>query len=70
MSGESLARTRILRLALLATTLGIVLSLSLLLKETPYTLVVFMFLGQPLLVLALLLLAVEVVRDLRARGVL
>jgi hypothetical protein len=70
MRGESFARTKILRLALFAATLGILFSLALLLKETPYTLVGFMFLGQPLLALALLLLAVEVVRDLRARGVL
>jgi hypothetical protein len=69
MSAENLARTRILRFALLAATLGILLSLALLLKETPYTLVGFMFLGQPLLALALFLLAVEVFRDLRARGV-
>ena len=59
-----------LRVAIAAATAGILVSLALLLRETPYTLVAFMFVGQPLLVVAFLLLAFEVFQDLRSRGVL
>ena len=59
-----------LRAAIVAAALGIVVSLALLLKETPYTLVAFMFVGQPLLVIAFLLLAFQAFQDLRSRGVL
>jgi len=59
-----------LRAAIALTTLGILISLALLLKETPYTLVAFMFVAQPLLLLGLVFLTIHVVRDLRSRGVL
>ena len=59
-----------LRAAIVAAALGILVSLALLLRETPYTLVAFMFVGQPLLVIAFLLLALEAFQDLRSRGVL
>jgi hypothetical protein len=59
-----------LRIALASAALGILISLALLVKETPYTLVAFMFLGQPLLLLGFILLGVHVFRDLRARGIL
>ncbi len=58
------------KVAIVAAALGILVSLALLIRETPYTLVAFMFVAQPLLVLAFLLLAVEVFRDLRRGGVL
>ena len=59
-----------LQAAIASATLGILISLALLVKETPYTFVAFMFLGQPLLLLAFLLLGIHVFRDLRGRGVL
>ena len=59
-----------LRAAIALTALGILISLALLLKETPYTLVAFMFVAQPLLLLSLVFLTIHVIRDLRSRGVL
>ena len=59
-----------LRAAIVAAAAGILVSLALLVRETPYTLVAFMFVAQPLLVVAFLLLAFEVFQDLRSRGVL
>ncbi len=59
-----------LRAAIITAAAGILVSLALLLKETPHTLVAFMFVGQPLLVVAFLLLAIEVFQDLRSRDVL
>lgn len=59
-----------LRVAIALTALGILISLALLLKETPYTLVAFMFVAQPLLLLGLVFLTIHVVQDLRSRGVL
>jgi len=57
-----------LRLALLLAFAGTLVCLALLVQETPYTLVAFMFLGQPLLATAFLLFGWEVVRELRHRG--
>lgn len=59
-----------LRAAVALTALGILISLALLVKETPYTLVAFMFGAQPLFLVAVLLLVIHVLRDLRSRGVL
>jgi len=59
-----------LRAAIALTALGILISLALLVKETPYTLVAFMFVAQPLLLLGLVFLTIHVIRDLRTRGVL
>lgn len=70
MSARRAPGTGSVRIAVVSTALGILISLALLVKETPYTLVAFMFLAQPLLLLGFLLLGVHVFRDLRARGVL
>jgi hypothetical protein len=59
-----------LRVAMLCTALGLLISLALLVRETPYTLTAFMFLGQPLLLVGMLLLLISVVTELRRRGVL
>ena len=55
----------LVRLSFLATLLGVFFCFPLLIKETPYTFVVFMFLGQPLLGLGFLLFAINVFRDLK-----
>jgi hypothetical protein len=44
---------------------GVATTLPLLLKETPYTFVLFMFVGQPLLGIAFLLFVAKVFQDLR-----
>lgn len=62
------SRLRALRLAIIATALGVLVSLMLLVQQTPYTLAAFMFVGQPLLVLGGILFAWHVVRDLRRAG--
>jgi hypothetical protein len=59
-----------LRVAMLCTAVGLLLSLALLVRETPYTLTVFMFIGQPLLFAGMLLLLISIVAELRRRGVL
>ena len=50
------------------TLAGVLVCLALLIRQTPYTLTAFMFLGQPLLVAAVALFAWRVLRDLRRRG--
>jgi len=55
----------IVRLSFAATLLGVIFCLPLLIKETPYTFVVFMFLGQPLLGIGFILFAINVFRDLK-----
>ena len=57
-----------LRVAMLCTAVGLLLSLALLVRETPYTLTAFMFIGQPLLFAGMLLLLISVVTELRHRG--
>jgi hypothetical protein len=52
------------------TTVGVLISLGLLVRETPYTLALFMFAGQPLLAIGFSLFAWRVVRDLRRTGLL
>jgi hypothetical protein len=61
---------RLILLAMAAAALGALVSLALFLRAGPYTLVAFMFLAQPLLALAALLLAVQVFKDLRGSRVL
>jgi len=61
---------RLILVAMAAATAGALLSLALFLRAGPYTLVAFMFLAQPLLAAAALLLAVQVFKDLRQRRVL
>jgi hypothetical protein len=50
------------------TGAGLLISLALLVRETPYTLTAFTFLGQPLLLLGMVLLLVYVAAELRRRG--
>jgi hypothetical protein len=49
---------------------GLLLSLALLVRETHYTLTAFMFIGQPLLFIGMLLLLISAMAELRRRGVL
>jgi hypothetical protein len=57
----------LVRLSLAAAILGTLVCLPLLIKETPYTFVAFMFLGQPLLLIAFALFAWKVFQDLRGK---
>lgn len=57
-------------LAIAFAMAGILVCLALLIRETPYTLTAFMFLGQPLLVIGFLLYAWKVFRDLRRKELL
>lgn len=59
-----------IRLAVLMTTVALVLSLALLFKETPYVFTAFMVLGPLLIAVAFLLLSWVIVQELRARKVL
>jgi hypothetical protein len=61
---------RALQLSLLFAGLSIVLALILLIKETAYTFVLFMFVGPPLLLAAALALGWVIYTELRARHVL
>jgi hypothetical protein len=57
-----------LRAAILSTGAGLLISLALLVRETPYPLTAFTFLGQFLLLLGMVLLLVDVAAELRQRG--
>jgi hypothetical protein len=57
----------LVRLSIAATAAGVLACLPLLLKETAYTLVLFMFVGQPLLAAGFVFLGWKVFRDLRNR---
>jgi hypothetical protein len=59
-----------LRVAMLCTAVGLLHSLALLVRETHYSLTAFMFIGQPLLFIGMLLLLISVMAELRRRGVL
>lgn len=67
---EPVRVSRLLRWAIAAAIAGLLFCLALLVRETPYTLTAFMFLGQPLLALSFLLFAVKVFNDLRAKKLL
>jgi hypothetical protein len=54
--------------AILSTGAGLLISLALLVRETPYPLTAFTFLGQFLLLLGMVLLLVDVAAELRRRG--
>jgi hypothetical protein len=69
MTGSPLVPS-LLRLSMALSALGALLSLVLFLHAGPYTLVVFMFLAQPLLLLAVALFAVQVFKDLRRERLL
>ena len=60
----------LLRLSMLLAGLGALFSLALFLHAGPYTLVFFMFLAQPLLLLAVFTFAVQVFKDLRRERLL
>jgi cation transporter-like permease len=60
----------LLRLSIVFAALGALFSLALFLHAGPYTLVFFMFLAQPLLLLAVALFAVQVFKDLRRERLL
>ena len=60
----------LLRLSMVLAALGALLSLLLFLHAGPYTLVIFMFLAQPLLLLAVALFALQVFNDLRRERLL
>jgi hypothetical protein len=63
-------RVRALRLAVLLTALFIVMALVVLVRDTPIAFTVFMFVGQPLFLVALALLLGAVLADLRAKQLL
>ena len=67
---EPTARARVLRIALLLTGVFNILALVVLLRTTPTGFAVFMFLGQPLMIVAVILLLGVVLADLRAKQLL
>jgi len=67
---ETAKAPALVRLALAFAIAGVLVCLPLLVRETPYTFVAFMFLGQPLLALGFILFSISVIRDLRSRQVL
>ena len=60
----------LVRLSLGASALGALSCLPLAVRENPYTFVVFMFLGQPLLALGFVFFAAQVFRDLKSKQLL
>ena len=67
---ESARIPSLLRLSMILAALGALFSLALFLHAGPYTLVFFMFLAQPLLLLAVATFAVQVFKDLRRERLL
>jgi hypothetical protein len=63
-------RIRVLRAAIVLTALFTALALAMLIRSTPVRFALFMFLGQPLFVIALVLLVGAVLADLRAKQLL
>ena len=70
MTGASPVRSRILAICVLLAALFNLFALVVLLRFTPTVFTVFMFLGQPLFIVALLLLLGAVLADLRAKDLL
>jgi hypothetical protein len=60
----------LLRLSMVLAAAGALLSLALFLHAGPYTLVLFMFVAQPLLLLAVALFTIQVFKDLRRERLL
>jgi hypothetical protein len=60
-------RIRLLKIAVVLAAVFTVLALAMLVRDTPIGFTLFMFLGQPLFVIALILLVSAVLADLRAR---
>jgi hypothetical protein len=69
MSQPGLA-VRLLRIAIALAAIFNVLALIVMVRTTPIAFTVFMFVGQPLFVIAFVLLLGAVLADLRARQVL
>jgi hypothetical protein len=67
---ERPARVRVLQLAIVLTAIFDLLSLLVLWRSTPIVFTVFMFVGQPLFGVALILLVGAVLADLRAKQLL
>jgi len=67
---EQLPRVRMLRIAIILTALFNLLALFVLIRGTPISFTVFMFVGEILFVLALILLVAAVLADLRAKQLL
>jgi hypothetical protein len=63
-------RIRLLRIAIVLTALFTVLALAMLIRDTPIGFTLFMFLGQPLFAVALVLLVGAILADLRNRQLL
>ena len=61
---------RLLRVAIVLALVFNLTALVVLIRATPIAFTLFMFLAQPLLAVALILLAIAVLRELRARRVL
>jgi hypothetical protein len=71
MSTDASRRLSLLvRLSLAAAALGVLASLPVLVHENAYTLVLFMFLAQPLLAVGFVFFAWKVFRDLRRKELL
>ena len=67
---ESARVPPLLRLSMGLAALGALFALALFLHAGPYTLVFFMFVAQPLLLLSVALFAVQVFKDLRRERLL
>lgn len=67
---EQPARVRILRIAIILTGVFNLLALLVLVRFTPISFTVFMFLGETLFVVAVVLLLGSVLADLRAKQLL
>ena len=63
-------RLQLLRLAIVLALVFSLMALVVLIRATPIAFTVFMFLGQPLFALALILLVVAALAELRARQIL
>jgi hypothetical protein len=63
-------RVRALKVAIVLTALFNLLGLLVLLRGTPRVFTLFMFVGQPLFVIAVIVLVVVVLSDLRAKELL
>ena len=60
-------RIRLLKIAIVLVALFAVMALAMLIRDSPIGFTLFMFLGQPLFVIALVLLVGAVLADLRNR---
>ena len=63
-------RIRLLRVAIVLAALFTVVALAMLIRDTPIGFSLFMFLGQPLFLVALVLLVGAVLADLKIRQLL